>query len=123
MRPAVEDDPAVWTEEVCEAGRLPACFGRPGRRGQFLVAKATFERRSKALSPTLDVQDPWSEVERRLVAHVLPMAAGELDNPLALCVQMEADDRTLHPVSVRGGALVTFPHPRSSRLRPAPTAC
>jgi hypothetical protein len=40
-------------------------------------------------------------VERRLVAHVLLMAAGELGHPLALFVQMETDDRTLHPVSVR----------------------
>lgn len=32
---------------------------------------------------------------------MLMMAAGELGDPLALCVEMEADDRVLHPVSVR----------------------
>ncbi len=36
----------------------------------------------------------------RVVAHVLVMAAGELGDPFALCVEMEADDRALHPVSV-----------------------
>jgi hypothetical protein len=35
------------------------------------------------------------------VAHVLPMAAGELRYPLALGVEMEADDCALHGVSVR----------------------
>jgi hypothetical protein len=43
-------------------------------------------------------------MERWLVAHVLLMAAGELDDPLALCVEMETDDRTFHPVSVRAVA-------------------
>jgi hypothetical protein len=42
------------------------------------------------------------------VTHVLMMAAGELDDPLTLCVQIETDDRTLHPFSVRAVARVTF---------------
>ena len=42
------------------------------------------------------------------MAHVLLMAAGELGDPLAVCVQMEIDDRTLHPVSVRAVLRVTF---------------
>jgi hypothetical protein len=112
VRTAVEDDTAVWTNEVCEAGRLPARFGRRRRRGHILVAEAALERRAEVLSPTLGLQDPRSEVERRLVAHVLLMAARELGDPLALCVQMEAEDRPLHPVRVRGGARVTFPHAR-----------
>jgi hypothetical protein len=43
------------------------------------------------------------------VAHVLLMAAGEFGDPLGLCVQMETDDRTLHPVSVNAVARVDIP--------------
>ena len=41
------------------------------------------------------------------MAHVLLMAAGEVGDPLALGVQMEADNGAFHSVSVRGSALVT----------------
>jgi hypothetical protein len=51
--------------------------------------------------PTLLFEDPGADVKRRLVAHVLMMAASELGDPFALCVEVEADDRSLHPVSVR----------------------
>jgi hypothetical protein len=37
-------------------------------------------------SPTLGFEDPWPGVKRRLVAHVLVMAAGELGDPFAMCV-------------------------------------
>jgi hypothetical protein len=50
---AVKDSAAFRTDEVCEAGTLPAHVGRWPRRGHILVAKAAFERRSKALLPTL----------------------------------------------------------------------
>ena len=107
MRTAVEDDAAVWTEKVCEARRLPARFGSRRRHGHGLVAEAALERRTEALSPTLRLQDPRPHVERRLMAHVLLMAAGEVGDPLALGVQMEADNGAFHSVSVRGSALVT----------------
>ena len=103
MSTAVEDDAAVWTDEVCEAGRFAARFGSR----HVLVAEAALEGRTQALLPSPGLEHPGPGVERRLVAHVLPVAAGELGDPLALCVQMEADDRALHPVSVRGGALLT----------------
>ena len=108
MRTSVEDDTAIPTEEMCKAGRLAACFTRPRRRGHVLVAEATLERHPEALSPTLGLEDPWSWVERRLVPHVLLMPAGELGDPLALCVLVETDDGALHPVSVRGGARVAI---------------
>ena len=94
VRAAVEDDAAVWAKEVREAGRFSAGFLGRCRRVQVLVAEPRFEPRTEALSP-----------KRRLMADVLPMAAGELGDPHALCVHMEADDRALHPVSVRGGAM------------------
>jgi hypothetical protein len=42
---------------------------------------------------------------------VLPMAAGELGNPLARAVELEADDRMLHAVRVRRDK--TAPSPTS----------
>jgi hypothetical protein len=102
---AVEDDTAVWTEEVCQAGRLPTRLGGQSRCSRHvLVAEPAFERRSKVLSPTLGLYDPRSEMERRLVADVLTMPAVELGEPLALIVETKADDRALHTVSVRGGS-------------------
>ena len=59
MSAAVEDDAAVWTDEMCEAGGLPAGGGRRRRGGHILVTEATFERRSKPLLPTLGLQNPW----------------------------------------------------------------
>jgi hypothetical protein len=102
VRTAVDDDAAVWTEKGCEAGRLSARFGRGRRRGHVLVAEAALERRAEASSPIFGLQYPRSKVERRLVTYVPLMAAGELGDPLALCVQMEPDERALHSVSVRG---------------------
>jgi hypothetical protein len=52
VRTAVEDDAAVWTDEVCEAGGLPARVGRRRWRRHVLVAEAAFEQRSKPLLPT-----------------------------------------------------------------------
>jgi hypothetical protein len=48
------------------------------------------------------------------VTHVLPMTAGQLGDPLALCVEMETDNRTLHAASVRAVARVTFPNAGAS---------
>jgi hypothetical protein len=54
VRTAIEDDAAVWTDEVCEAGRLAAAAGvRTG--GQVLVAEAAFEWRSKPLLPSFSL--------------------------------------------------------------------
>jgi hypothetical protein len=104
VRTAVEDDAAVWTEEVCEAGSLPARVECPRRRRHVLVAEAAFQWRSNPLVTILGLENPWPELERRLVAHVLLMAARELGDPVALCVQVETDNRTLHAVSVRAVA-------------------
>ena len=104
MRAAVEDDAAVGTEEVCEAGRLPALFGRCCGNGQVLVAEAAVERRSESFSPTLGLDDPGSQLEQRPVAQVLLMAAGELGNPVAVRVLVVTDDSTLHLGRVPSGS-------------------
>jgi hypothetical protein len=53
VRTAIEDDAAVWTDEVCEAGGLPARIGWPRQRRHVLVAEAAFEWCSKPSLPTL----------------------------------------------------------------------
>jgi hypothetical protein len=55
--------------------------------------------------PALGLEHPRPGEERRPVAHVLPVAAGELGDPLALRVELEADDRALHGFSVRADPL------------------
>ena len=118
MRAAVQDDATVRTDQVGKAGRLTARIRR--RHGHVLVAEAAMERCPEMLLSTLGLQGPGPKVERRLMAHVLLVSANKLGNPLALRVLMEADDRTLHPGSVRGGA----PEPlegRGARRSPAAT--
>ena len=115
VRGAVEHDAAGLTDEVCEAGRLSADLG--GRRGygHVLLAEAAAERGAEALSPALGLEHPRPRVERRLVAHVLPMAAIELGDPIALRVELEADDLAFHAASVRG-------RPSNCPLRSSPSS-
>lgn len=51
------------------------------------------------------------------MAHVLPVAAGELGDPLALRVELEADDRALHRFRVRADPLTERPPPHTIRVR------
>ena len=76
-----------------EAGRLAALFAQPAA-----------ERRSESLAPALGVEDPRSLVEGRLMADVLPMAAGELGDPVAALVLVIAEDRALQPRAPRSAA-------------------
>jgi hypothetical protein len=85
MRAAVEDDSAAWADQVREARRLAA-----------LVAEAAVERRPDPLAAALGLEHPPLREERRPVAHMPLVAAGELRDPLALVVLVEADDRPLH---------------------------
>ena len=91
MRATVEDDAAVGTHLVREARGLAA----------RLVAEPAVERSSYLLSPALGFQDPGPEVERRLVAHVLLVSAGELGDPVSPFVLGITDDCALHPARVR----------------------
>jgi hypothetical protein len=88
VRPAVEDGPALGADEVREAGRLAT-----------LVAQAALEGRSEPFAPARVLEDPGLREERRSVAHVLPVAAVELGDPVAVGVEVEARDRPLHGLS------------------------
>jgi hypothetical protein len=91
VRAAVEDGSAIGADEVREAGRLAAIA--------ILVAQAAVEGRSEPFAPTRVLEDPGLREERRSVAHVLPMAAVELGDPIAVGVEVEARDRPLHGLS------------------------
>jgi hypothetical protein len=85
VRAAVEHDAAIGADEVGEARGLAA-----------LVAEAALERRPDPLVPTLGLEDPRLGEERRPVANMPFVATGELGDPVALCVLVEASDRPLH---------------------------
>lgn len=87
-----------------EARGLAARFSGRRRRRRHFVAQAAFERRPEPSSPAVRVDDPRPQLERRLVAHVLLMAAGELRDPVAVRVSVVADDRALHGARVRRAA-------------------
>jgi len=86
VRAAVEHDAAVRADQRGETGRLAA----------LLCTETAVERRAEVLPPTRGVQDPRLWEERRIVADVTAVAAGELGDPLALRVELEADDGALH---------------------------
>ena len=88
MRAAVEDDAAIRTEHVCKARRFAAACA--------LLAEPAFERRSDSLSPTLRLEHPRSELERRLVPHVPLVSAGKLGDPVAALVLAVTDDCLFH---------------------------
>ena len=88
MRVAVEDGAAVGADEVGEARRLAA-----------LVAEPAPERCPDPSAPALVLEHPGLGEERGPVAHMPFVAAGELGDPLAVLVLVEADDRPLHRLS------------------------
>jgi hypothetical protein len=93
VRAAVEDGAAVGTQQVREAGRLAALFAEPA-----------VERRPESSAPAFGFEDPRPLVERRLMADVLPVPAGELGDPVAALVLVVADDRALQPRAPRSAA-------------------
>lgn len=98
MRAAVEDDAALRAEQVRVAGGLPARLGGRCARGHVLVAEAAIERRPESSSPAFRLDDPRPELKGRLVAHMLPVAAGELGDPVAASVPVITDDRAPHRI-------------------------
>lgn len=115
VRLAVEYRTAGRTDDVREAGRLPARVVR--QRHRLLIAKAALDRRPELESTMFRGQHPRPQLERRLVTHVPAMPAGELGHPEALLVLVEADDCPLHFARVRPA---THTQPSPSNTRPGP---
>ena len=64
-----------------ELGR--SLVGHEAFRQLESIAKDAFELDADARRPPLGAQDPRPRPERRLVAHVLPVAAPKLGDPIA----------------------------------------
>lgn len=99
MMPAVEYRTAGRTNDVGEAGRLPTRLER--RRRHLLVTKTAFDQRSQLESTTFGIKHPRPQLERRLVAHVPLMPAGELGHPDFMLILVETNDCTLHFSTIR----------------------
>lgn len=91
MGATVQDCTAVRAHEMRVARSLAA----------RLFAQAAVDRRPDAALAARLVHDPRREAERRFVPHVPLVAAGELRDPVAAVVLVEADDLALHTDSVR----------------------
>ena len=78
------------------------------------IAERAIERRSDLRRSTLDMDDPRSELERRLVAYVLVVPARQFGDPVALLVEVEPRDRSFH----RSRVVAQAP---GNAIEPAPT--
>lgn len=107
MRAAVENCPTGRTDDMREASRLPARLAH--RR--LLGTKTAFDQRPQLTSPTFFIEYPRPHLERRVMAHVSLMPAGELGDPKTVLVPVETNDRTLH-------VLHGMPEPELPTLRP-----
>src|SRR5579862_7749549 len=89
MGAAVEDGAALGAQHVREARGLAAVRG-------VSVAETAFEQRPDPPAAAFGLENPRSHLERRAVAGMAPVAAGELDHPFVGLVALVADDRALH---------------------------
>ena len=78
------------------------------------IAERAIERRSDLRRSTLDMDDPRSELERRLMPYVLVVPARQFGDPVALLVEVEPRDRSFH----RSRLVVRAP---GNATEPAPT--
>jgi hypothetical protein len=91
----VEDGTARRAQETRPARGIAAVVPRFGPG-----AEVAFERRAHACLARCGVVDPRAGFEGRPVAHVALVAAVEVRHPLAPSVEVETDDRSLHPSSL-----------------------
>ena len=77
------------------------------------IAERAIERRSDRRRSTLDMGDPRSELERRLVAYVLVVPARQFGDPVTLLVEVEPRDRSFHSsrVVAQASGIATEPAP------------
>jgi hypothetical protein len=80
-------------------GRLPV-EGVTGQKFhqilRFFLTLFTIQHLSKMLVASGFGQHPWPVRHRRLVTHVLSMAAGQVGHPIAMLVLVIGNDRLVH---------------------------
>lgn len=82
------------------AGKMPALPFAAFRAGEFGTdaRRASFRRRH-----------PWTALPRRIVTHVLRMAACEVGDPIAAVVLVKSDDLAIRPCRrLRGSGFTQF---------------
>jgi hypothetical protein len=100
----------LWSEGVSVAWNCAGCRSRNrasrqalrGRiataavRGRSLFARFAVEDLAETAGAPLLRDHPWPADERRLMADVLPVPAGQVGDPVAMLILMETDDRLPH---------------------------
>ena len=90
----------VGTEQARGDGQLIPFRAGSGQtealRKLGTIAERAIERRSDLRRSTLDMDDPRSELEWRLVPYVLVVPARQFGDPVALLVEVEPRDRSFH---------------------------
>lgn len=76
---------------------LGAGADEPEDLGEFgpVAERAAQPRRDVGLA-SIVAEYPWALLERRAMPHVLVVTAGQLGDPVAFCVLVEAGDCSLH---------------------------
>lgn len=74
--------------------------GSRRRRDSRLFALLAIQMGAQILVASCDGKHPRAIREWRLMAHMLPMAAGQIGNPIAIVILVIADDRLLHVVMI-----------------------
>ena len=93
--------------------RDPSCPG-------FLFAELALERRPHAAGAPFFREHPWPAHERRLVANVLPVPAGQVSDPIAVLILVKSDDRLSHGACVVMGADTDRAHNKLFRINASP---
>ena len=84
-------------------GRLPVRFADGQNISSILrlvLAFLTVQHLSKMLVAARFRQHPRPARHRRLVTHMLSMAAGQIGNPIAIIILVIPNDRLLHAVMI-----------------------
>ena len=118
----------VGTEQARGDGQLIPFRAGSGQtealRKLGTIAERAIERRSDLRRSTLDMDDPRSELERRLVPYVLVVPARQLGDPVALLVEVEPRDLSFHRSRVVAQTVGSTAEPAPTyRLGSQPSSC
>src|SRR6185295_13728913 len=96
---------------------LPRTSPPSNKSAARFITLLTVQRLSEMLSPTLRRQNPWAIGHRRLVTHVLTMATLEIRHPIAILIQMIADNDLMHArTSLASSSSILWGYARLARM-------
>jgi len=68
----------------------------PRSLSPLIIAGLARQRLSKLSLAAFFRKNPWPVDERRLMAHMLSVATGQIGNPIPVLILMKADNHSLH---------------------------